>query len=356
MKHWSVTVWISNRVQSGLWRAYSKRRFPSACQRLSVWVLFLCGGEKNTDVASVILVCPTQSVVGWYAVSPHRMCLSTHLGFVVVLSRPCVAMSLPLHTTHVEQMHKENGAFPHGCFCRTHNRSSGLAGSPSFCPCPNLPTCHVKHRVLTPSFRDQLASAPSSFLLCFFLYFSEGKNRMGVLFQSFPKCDVKIWSTQQATDSCDHFYVVSYYLSVTFSSPLLIFVINAFLFILFWLDPHRDTGCLWCVSVKVSSTSILSKAAVFLGEDFFKLSQHRCLCYNCTTERQRRNWDIAEYGKIHLKIKKPGQNKLQHFCNSVQNTVGLDFANFLHSQQFSPTHTTHLQHICTSPHPLSPNH
>jgi len=37
---------------------------------------------------------------------------------VVVLSGLCVAPYLPLYTAHVEQMWKENGALPHGCFCR----------------------------------------------------------------------------------------------------------------------------------------------------------------------------------------------------------------------------------------------
>lgn len=48
---------------------------------------------------------------------------------------------------------------------------------------------------------------------------------------------------------------------------------------------------------------------MLLGEDFFKLSQYRCHCYNCTSVRQKRNGGIAEYGRVHLKIKK-NQTKL----------------------------------------------
>lgn len=67
-------------------------------------------------MACVILVCPTQSIVLCLPVG----CLSCSLqrkaqvGFVVVLSGLCVATYLPLYTTHIEQMCKENGAFPHG--------------------------------------------------------------------------------------------------------------------------------------------------------------------------------------------------------------------------------------------------
>jgi len=49
----------------------------------------------------------------------------------------------------------------------------------------------------------------------------------------------------------------------------------------------------------------LSKAAVLLGEDFLKLSQYRRYC----SARHKRNGDIAEYGKAHLKIKQ-NANKL----------------------------------------------
>lgn len=82
---------------------------------------------------------------------------SAQVGFVVVLSGLCEALYLPLYTARVEQTHKQNSALPHGGFCWTRNSESGRAGS--FCPCPLLPTHHIKHRVLTAGFGAQLAAA-----------------------------------------------------------------------------------------------------------------------------------------------------------------------------------------------------
>lgn len=220
-------------------------------------------------------------------------------------------------------MHRENGAFPLVCFCRICNSNSGVGCSPSFCRWPHLPTCHIKHRMLMAGFRSQLASAQPvspgssrelalaclsvvmalsfesesafptstiSFALTLFNVISVWEKhcfRMRVLFQRFPKnelfCDVKHEALNKQLMSCDLFLCCCYYPSVSFSSPLFIFIstLCIFLFILRWLDPCRDTGCLWCFCRSFSNSHHV-QGVMLLGEDFCKQSWCRCHCNNCT--------------------------------------------------------------------------
>lgn len=120
-----------------------------------------CHGGGNTKLACIILVCQTECVMAGMLFLPVEFLslLQRALGGCGgCLWAVCSHLHSFPHHSHTANMQKK-GMFPYRCFCITCSRNSRLVGSPSFCPCAHLPAHNTKHRVFTPGFRAQLASA-----------------------------------------------------------------------------------------------------------------------------------------------------------------------------------------------------